>query len=73
MAVRQKNSPVVRIADEEDEDVDDVDLRLELDDDDDFAIVKGDYASGKSSFSVRFRRKYFSSSTCTTILPALIL
>jgi len=45
MAVRQKNSPVVRIADEEDEDVDDVDLRLELDDDDDFAIVKGDYAS----------------------------
>ena len=48
MTARQLVPPVVRVAeDNDDEEDDDIDLRLELDDDDDFAIVKGDYASGE--------------------------
>ena len=49
MTARQLVPPVVRVAEDNDDDEDDeIDLRLELDDDDDFAIVKGDYASGEA-------------------------
>ena len=58
MASCQLNPPVVRVADDDEDADDDLDLRLELDDDDDFAIVKGDYASGK--FKVIFRSKLIS-------------
>ena len=45
MAQHQLIPPVAREADHDDDD-EEIDLRLEIDDDEDFAIVKGDYASG---------------------------